>query len=942
MTNTTIKRLGKIRENVYIIYTLLFVLVGLVSFSWLILADKSMLKNTDSFNQIYPFLVCLRRSVKNFVLHGRFDFWSWSIGIGNDTLYNLGFIIFDPFNYVTILFPFDQLELGYSITEFLKLYCAGLVMISFLRYQKHSKSLSLIGGISYAFSSWGLRAIAQTQFLTQMVIFPLIIWGVEKIEKERKSLLFIFSVALSLLTSVYFSYMSGILVVVYLITGYVIHYDGKSFKTFAMYIARYVSRAITSVFLSGIALVPGLLAILQAGKGEEIDYKILPKLKTTLAYIPGFISNYEIFGHYSAVCIGGFFFAMIPAMVVCFKNKKCRLPITMFLICAVFLFFPIINTIFNGMNYAVGRWCYGMVFFYSWAGITTFEHFERSSSNQIKKYLLTTAVLYGITMIDLVLAGIAASVISRGSFYICVITMFFAAITSTLLIVPDSVIRKKVRKNSFVILVAINLSIGIFVYYSPNITTNLQDHRINRLSYRQYGKSLLADFDSAIDDDFYRVEYAEGVTINPERDTTESYNTAANESIYSDVPSVFSYSSFIDPAIFEFDSTVGINNSTRTRNSNNAGRSRLSFLFGTQYYLARDQRKVDNAPYGYESIGLRDDTMVMENSHDVGLGYVFPYVISYSDYMSYSYLEREQILMQAAVVPDDYDGIGEFIDADDIVLNTVTIPYDISSTSGLELNGDTLRVTEKNAYIELSFESACESELYIYLSGFYRIPNTIKMLQEMELGDQISAFDRLSFNLKHLGYEDNSSYVVNISCGSNGCTIKNNYGSAPQATNFDDYLGHFGYYVASPNKIKIKFKNVGTYKLDSIELFAVSQSDFDEQAAKLVDNRFITTEMGSDKVTGFVDSDGGILFLSIINNGGWSVYVDGKKTDIMNDINISFIGVELTPGHHDIELRYECPGFKIGCIMTILGTLGIISLIIYERRKYGHQIQLPE
>lgn len=928
------RSIKKITNNEYLMYTLLFLLVGATSYFWVFLAGKSMLKNTDSFNQFYPFLVYMRRSLKALLFKGEFEFWSWSIGVGNDSLYNLGSLFFDPFNYIAASFPIDKIELGYTITEYLKLYFAGLLTLSFLRYQDHSKSLSIIGGISYAFSSWGLRAIAQTPFLTQMVVFPLIVWGIEKYEKEKKSFLFIIAVTFSLVSSIYFSYMSGILIVLYLLGRfYTSTPERKSVLHLARFFFKYLSRVLVSVLLSGISLVPALLALLQADKGEKPDYDVFPTLKATLLYIPGYISNHEIFSNYSAVALGALFFAMIPAMFICIKDKRCKLPIIMFFICAVFLFFPIVNSLFNGLNYPVGRWCYGMVFFYTWAGISSFEYFERSNKRIIRKYLCLSLILYSVALLNLLLAGVVATILNRGAFYICIINLFFSVIFSIILIIPDALINRKTIKSLSVMIAAINLSIGTFVYYAPNITTHLSDHRINGLSYEQYSKSLLVDFDPSIDDDFYRVEYAEGVSINPNRDTTDAYNTVANESIFTGIPSVFSYSSYIDPLIFEFDNTVGINNSARTRNSGNAGRSRLSFLLGTQYYLARNARKIDDAPYGYTSLGFFDNTMVMENKYDVGLGYVYPYVISYSDYMKYNYLEREQVLMQAAVVPDDYNGNATFIDTDELVITTEEIEYEITESNGLEISDNRIKVNESDAYIELTFNPVSEEELYIYFSNFNRIPNSLKNLRDLEIGDSATTFDELVFNLKHIGYEDNESYVVNVNCGNNSCSIKNNYGATPQATYFDDYLGHLGYYETSPNAIRIIFKTIGTYNLGAISLYAVPSTNFEEQATNLINNRFVTTSMDIDSVKGYVDSDGGILYLSIINNGGWSAYVDGERVDISNRINIAFIGLELTAGHHEITLKYECTGFKPGVGLTVIGIASFLGLMIYEQRQ---------
>ena len=70
----------------------------------------------------------------------------------------------------------------------------------------------------------------------------------------------------------------------------------------------------------------------------------------------------------------------------------------------------------------------------------------------------------------------------------------------------------------------------------------------------------------------------------------------------------------------------------------------------------------------------------------------------------------------------------------------------------------------------------------------------------------------------------------------------------------------------------------------------------------------------------------GVLFFSIVNEEGWEVYVDGTKVKHYELLD-TFIGVDLTKGIHEIELRYKVPGLKLGISLSIIS---LIALIIYE------------
>ena len=58
-------------------------------------------------------------------------------------------------------------------------------------------------------------------------------------------------------------------------------------------------------------------------------------------------------------------------------------------------------------------------------------------------------------------------------------------------------------------------------------------------------------------------------------------------------------------------------------------------------------------------------------------------------------------------------------------------------------------------------------------------------------------------------------------------------------------------------------------------------------------------------------------FYSIPYDSGWSAYVDGKKTGIL-DIN-GMMAVRIHAGRNRIELRYTVPGLKAGLILSLMG-----------------------
>ncbi len=84
---------------------------------------------------------------------------------------------------------------------------------------------------------------------------------------------------------------------------------------------------------------------------------------------------------------------------------------------------------------------------------------------------------------------------------------------------------------------------------------------------------------------------------------------------------------------------------------------------------------------------------------------------------------------------------------------------------------------------------------------------------------------------------------------------------------------------------------------------------------------------------GHVKSTGkGILQIAIPDQLGWDVYVNGKKCETFN-CDYGFLGVSLSEGEYDIELRYHIPMLGAGIICSVLGLIMIIGILYFAKIK---------
>ena len=75
----------------------------------------------------------------------------------------------------------------------------------------------------------------------------------------------------------------------------------------------------------------------------------------------------------------------------------------------------------------------------------------------------------------------------------------------------------------------------------------------------------------------------------------------------------------------------------------------------------------------------------------------------------------------------------------------------------------------------------------------------------------------------------------------------------------------------------------------------------------------------------------GKLLITIPVLNGWTVYVDKQKADFETFCNAFYV-LDLSSGNHSIEMSYMTPGFKLGCIISILG-ISLFFLIFYLEYK---------
>lgn len=214
-------RFGKIIvENQFVLLSLFCsaLLSVLIAFCFELhpFGDRVILR-MDLYHQYGPLFAELYERIKG---SGGF-LYSWCSGGGSSFLGNFYNYLSSPLSICVIAFGHKNITEAISFMIFTKA-CLSSATFSYYLKKSIGKSnyLTAAFGVLYAFSGYFIAYYWNLMWLDAMVLLPLVILGIEKIIKKGKPSLYIVTLALTMFSNYYMSYMVCIFSVIYFIFYY--------------------------------------------------------------------------------------------------------------------------------------------------------------------------------------------------------------------------------------------------------------------------------------------------------------------------------------------------------------------------------------------------------------------------------------------------------------------------------------------------------------------------------------------------------------------------------------------------------------------------------------------------------------------------------------------------------------------------------------------------
>lgn len=872
-------------------YTVFFFIMALLVFYPFIDNNKSIVWMHDAIAQYVPkvhyFINYVHNAISQ-ILHGDFNIpmYDFSIGLGNAVSFS-----FEPIYWLYALFAASDVELAYNLILILRFFAAGISMSIFLLYFKRSHYEALFGSIMYAFCGFAIYAgVLHGHFISPMILLPLLIIATEELYQKKRWYLCTIFVALALLSSYYFLYMSSLAMGIYFLSRFLFtnNKEKKNLRYFFSSACTFACSYLLGVAIGNFPLFTSFTSYVNSGrKGTTMIatpsfffYKESWLIKCFLS----FISTPDSPGLWLKLSFIPFAYI---AVIILFIKKGQKLLKGLFLLLTSFCIFPIAGFVFSGFSSITNRWCYIFALLVTFITVRALPQLRELSKHELKLILLGI-LPYGLITL--------ASPEYRTPSNLAALALLLMNYLLIFFMNKEVHILKPQNAKAFLLLLCcVSLCLNSFYQYAEetnNTTTeNFPDYGTVLSNIKDTPLSALEELP---DENFYRVS------------TPEIPLQILSSSLVMGYNSIAVFSSTIDGPIVDYNSEMGNTAWNLVQLAGFDNRTLLNELACIKYYSVTEEQKA-HIPYGYKEIDKKvisgKTYYIYENVYALPFGYTYSNTLTENELQQYSPVQKQEILLCSAVVEDDKSMATLTEKA--LETDSVEIPITDYIADGVEISDGVVTVTEPEATLTLKFDGITDSETSLEFTGQFVPEEGLKnQVLETELTCDNITKEYIFRSEDHTYYTGQDTYVFNL-----------------------------GYRKDTANSCTITFHDVGTFEYDSLKIYCQPMEKYASYINTLKEDVLENVNISANSITGDISlNEKKLLVLSMPYQKGWTAYVDGKKTEIVK-ANIMYTGLYLDAGNHKIELKYERPGLKLAVIISLSGIIIFVIALIIRRRR---------
>ncbi|MBQ8343417.1 MAG: YfhO family protein [Clostridia bacterium] len=813
---------------------------------------------------------------------GDYDFY---IGLGADYLTSFSFYsLFDPFNLILFGLPFNAMA-NYTLTMACKQLACALTMFAYLRYKGVKNSYGIILSAAYMLSGFvAFTFVRHYNLAVGPIYLPLAIMGVDKLFNRERPYLFMASLLLCLVSNFYVFFSLSVFVVAYAIAYYfhdcAFKGEKKSVKDFFAKLVPIGAYYLLAVVLAGVVLLPNLYGYLHAArsgsKGVDLFNFTTFLSQSASLFVPMTGKNYSVV----SVNLAN---AVLVLYALFKKDKRTRMHGIFVIVLTIGYVMPLFGYAMNIFNYSNNRWSYGLNFFvYVMIGLQSTDGDESVyDDGSIKKINGFFGAYLAILLLSVVPAVLTNVFSDAGWKVILLMTLSIFAVGGLIVgvykIGKKGLLRfvkipKKMYQPTVLFMISFALTIGYcFGYYT--IYSSQHDGKERYAALFSQEERYIADKSK---DGFFRGDaLATGVW----------YDNFGTRGMNNGYYGTTLYNTIADSGVYEFLCENGVYNPAQNLGMGGLdGRYALQTLLSVKYSY-----DVLGQPYGFTKVDGYE--YLYENKNYLPFGFMTDKAYSRQQYLALPVLERQYMLL------------------DGVVLDGAAATAEYSGESKIHSIANIRRVSRSaivSGVQEFSLPMSGETdyrghEVYLVIKGVKDV------------------------------YKNNTTLLVNC----NG--VEKEYAYSPKGNLMysdqrDIYL-NFG--VVGQDVTKLDFvlsmAEGKAIEFDGVEIQALPVAQAQSSLDRLAKAAHLeSVQLGDKGLKGTLTSEtDGYLVLTLPYSEGWTAYVDGVETEILQaDTAFMALKIKGSDGVQNIELRYETPYLEMGKAVSFVGIGGLGCVIL--------------
>ena len=840
---------------------------------------------SDMYHQYYPFFVAFRNALRS----GESLLHSWSVGLGMDYLGLISYYLASPLNLLSVLVPEDWLLEFFSLLMPVKLGFAGLFFAIFLKglFGREDLSIAVFGAL-YALCAWALGYQWNIMWLDTFALLPLVALGTVSLLRDKKFILYTFSLFLSVFANYYIGFFTCIFVLILFFVYEICRWQG--FKRFLMDLCRIAFFSVLAIGMTAILELPAFAALQttqssvnQFPKGfrmniaDENTWKgLLGAMRKVAGNMGGGMEPTFKEGLPNLYC--GVGSMMLAFLYLTGKDIKLRDRI-----CSVFLLiFFMLSFILRQLDYIWHGFHFTNMIPYRFSFLFSFVLLYMAYRawlirNSFKLWQILVALFMS-------LAIFACSEELENWVFLLYNLGFLLVYTGILVYnrwmkkLPEDADEETTRqfqiavRNRRQVTSMLLLAVMIVEIICNLVNFGLQFEGTSVSNYPRgtaYTASVIR----------YMKEREERKSLFFRAETTHSQTL--NDGALNGYNGISAFTSSANVKVTEFMQTLGYGAKNTYNRYCHEEASPVSNLFLNLKYTIERQGKDKSSAY-FEEINRFGDAVLLQNRYYLPLGFLTDPALAQLEFDVTNNGFRFQNALMGAASGMDGD-VWHILDGDALTIEGIDVTIQDQNTSGhcsykADLKGGTVVYTyniNKDGFLCISVNLPKRNDVAVWVNGEHRYTEAISLPQMLAIGD-VYAGDVVELKMASKAQGENSTMTISA--------------AVLDETHFADC-----YNVLSASVLKL--------------------TDFSNTEVK-------------GTILCYRD---GLLYTSIPQNGNWYAQVDGEEVDTI-EIGDAMVAVEISEGEHEVRFYYHNKAFALGWKVSLICAV-IFAALIWKNQQ---------